>query len=127
MAAYDALYTSPYTDVWSFTVDATPPAAPTLISPTNGATISGTTPTLIWEVSPSPDVAGYLLDWSGVVSDVGAVTRYTFTSVLADGAYTWTVAAYDIVHNTSPYTDVWTLTVDTSLPTYLPLVLRDYP
>jgi hypothetical protein len=119
VAAYDGLgNTSPYADAWSFTVDTTPPAPPMLVSPANGAVISDTTPTLIWGASPSPDVAGYRLDWNGTVMDVGDVTQFT-ASVLADGVYTWTVAAYDGLGNTSLYTDVWSFTIESASPQIL--------
>jgi hypothetical protein len=96
---------------------------PVLVSPPDGAVLSDTTPTLTWLASP--EASGYLLDWNGAVSDVGDVTRYT-TTVLADGVYTWTVAAYHATY-TSPYTDVWSFTVDTGYQVYLPLVVRQHP
>ncbi|MDY7075302.1 MAG: FG-GAP-like repeat-containing protein [Chloroflexota bacterium] len=114
VAAYDALNnTSAYTNVWSFTVDTTPPDAPALTSPNDGAIISDTTPTLTW--NPSPGAAGYLLDFDGSVVDVGNTTIST-TGALADGTYTWTLAAYDALNNTSAYTDVWSFTVDATPP-----------
>ena len=103
------------TSVVSNTVDAEPPVAPALVSPPDGAVIGDTTPTLTWQASPSPDVAGYVLDWNGMVMDVGKASQYT-TAVLAEDDYTWTVAAYDTVRNTSAYTDVWSFTVATALP-----------
>jgi hypothetical protein len=60
-------------------------------------------------------VAGYRLDWNGAIMDAGSATQY-IPGVLADGAYTWTVAAYDSVGNTSAYTDVWSLGVDSTAP-----------
>ncbi|MBN1262333.1 MAG: PKD domain-containing protein, partial [Anaerolineae bacterium] len=104
-----------FTDTWTFTVDSTAPAAPVLVAPANGAFISDTTPSLTWQASPDPDVAGYRLDWNGTLIDVGNTTTYA-TPVLADGVYTWTVAAYDGVHNTSAFTDTWTFTVDATPP-----------
>ena len=92
------------------TFDADPPDPPILLSPTDGTTIGDSTPTLTWE--PSATAAGYLLDLSGTVTDVSNITAYT-TTVLADGVYTWTVAAYDDVGNTSDYTDTWSFTVST--------------
>ena len=109
------------TSVVSHTIDAEPPDPPTLGSPANGAVLGYATPTLTWQPSPSTDVAGYLLDWGGgaqsggdVTLDVGNVTQYTL-GPLANGIYTWTVAAYDLVRNTSPYTDTWSFTVDAPL------------
>ena len=105
--------TSAYTDVWSFTVDTTPPAPPALVGPVDGEVISDTTPALTWQASAG--ATGYLLDLNGTVMDVGNVTQFT-TGVLGDDVYTWTVAAYDSVRNTSVYTDVWSFTVDAALP-----------
>jgi uncharacterized repeat protein (TIGR01451 family) len=116
VAAYDAVRnTSTYSDVQSFTVDATPPDPPVLVSPADGGIISDTTPVLTWEASPSPDVAGYVLDWGGLVADVGGTTQQT-PGILADGAYTWTVAAYDVALNSGVFTDVWSFTVDAMAP-----------
>jgi len=123
VAAYDAVRnTSLYTDTWSFIVDTTPPDVPTLVSPENGAVISDITPMLTWQASSSPDAAGYLLDWNGMVVDVGNVTQYT-TLILFDGVYTWTVAAYDAACNIGSYADKWSFTVDVYM-VYLPLALR---
>jgi uncharacterized repeat protein (TIGR01451 family) len=101
--------------VVSSTVDADPPGLPALLSPADDAVISDTTPALTWEASPSPDVAGYLLDWDDVAIDVGDVTLYIPT-FLIDGVYTWTVAAYDRVGNVGTYTDTWSFTVDATPP-----------
>jgi uncharacterized repeat protein (TIGR01451 family) len=117
-----AVITSPLGDVYpadnesavTITVDAEPPLPPVLLSPADGAVLTDSTPTLAWQPSPSPDAAGYLLDWNSAVSDVGDVTLYT-TPVLADGTYTWTVAAYDDLGNTGAYTDAWSLSVCTAV------------
>ena len=95
VASYDDLHNvSAYTDTWSFFIDAVPSDPPTLKSPPNGAVISNTTPTLIWYVVF--DATGYWLDFDGTIVDVGNTTAYN-TGILADGTYTWTVAAYDAV------------------------------
>ncbi len=100
------------TGITSVTVNV-PPSAPSLISPQDGAIISDTTPTLIWGASPG--AVGYLLSFEGVISDVGDVTEFT-TGVLTDGAYTWTVAAYDALHHASGYAAAWSFTVDATVP-----------
>jgi uncharacterized repeat protein (TIGR01451 family) len=99
-------------------IDAQAPGAPALRYPPDGAFINDVTPVLVWQASASPDLAGYLLDFSGAVSDVGDITYYA-APTLADGVYTWTVAAYDEVNNTSAYTDTWTFSVDTVPPTWV--------
>lgn len=113
------------TSVVTSTVDAQPPGPPSLYSPADGAVISDTTPTLTWLASPSPDAAGYLLDWNGTVMDVADTNQFT-TPILTPGTYTWTVAAYDGVGNTSAYTDVWTFTLEGMINVYLPLVIRNF-
>ncbi|MCP4537983.1 MAG: DUF11 domain-containing protein [Chloroflexi bacterium] len=113
VASYSPFYTSTYTDTWSFTVDATPPDPPVLVSPANGAALNDNTPVLTW--NPSSGAAGYMLDLNGSIIDVGNVTAYP-TGVLADGDYDWTVAAYDALYNSSAYTDTWSFSVDTVLP-----------
>ena len=116
VAAYDQVgNTGAFTDTWSFTIDTTPPPAITLLTPEHNARISDTTPTLTWNTSTSPDLAGYLLDFNGVVTDVGDVTTYT-TSLLADGTYTWTVATYDQVGNAGAFVSPRSFTVNSTGP-----------
>jgi uncharacterized repeat protein (TIGR01451 family) len=102
----------------SSTIDAESPAPPTLVSPADGSSTNDNTPTLTWNASPSADAAGYLLDLNSAVTDVGDVVNLT-TAILADGTYTWTLAAYDGLGNTSAYTDTWSFTVDTVAPTII--------
>jgi len=101
--------------VVSNTIDAEAPASPVLVSPTDGAATNDNDPALTWNASPSPDTTGYLLDFNGTVQDLGDLTEYA-PGILADGAYTWTVAAYDALGHTSAYTDTWAFTVDTVPP-----------
>ncbi|MBU0493777.1 MAG: Ig-like domain-containing protein, partial [Chloroflexi bacterium] len=116
VAAYDAVgNVGVYAAVWSFTVDTTAPAPPTLVSPANGSTTGDNTPTLTWNISPSPDAAGYQVDFAGTVTDVGDVTAHN-PGLLADGTYTWTVATYDALGHIGAYTDTWSFTVDTVSP-----------
>ncbi len=109
------LFTQNNVSVASSAIDAEPPLPPTLLAPADGAITSDTIPSLTWSASPSPDVAGYLVNFNGVVLDVGSVTQYN-TQLLAEGAYTWTVAAYDAVGHTSAYASIWSFTVDTTAP-----------
>jgi uncharacterized repeat protein (TIGR01451 family) len=116
VAAYDQVgNTSDYTDTWSFTIDTTPPITPALVSPANGTLTNTNKLTLTWTASPSLDVTGYLLDFNGMISDVGNISQAS-TLGLPDGVFTWTVAAYDALRNTSAYTDVWSFEVDTTPP-----------
>jgi len=103
---------SQFSDPYTFTVDITPPPVPVLASPASGSILSTSTPLLSWVASPG--AAGYYIKWDGVAANVGDTTTYTPTA--ADGPHTWTVAAYDPVHNVSAYTDTWSLTIDTTPP-----------
>ena len=97
--------------------------APELISPPDGAVITDTTPTLLWQLVTG--AAGYQVNLGGVLYDVGTSTTFT-TSVLADGVYTWTVTAHNLWGAVSPEPAPWTFTVrevQTWL-VYLPLLLR---
>ena len=95
-------------------IDAMPPDVPTPLGPADGIVIlNDTSLVLVWNVSPSPDVAGYLLNLDGAVQDVGNVTTYS-TGPLSNGAHTWALAAYDELGNVSPYADDWEFTIDAS-------------
>ena len=100
-------------DSATVTIDAAAPEPPMLLSPVDGTATNTNDLTLTW--AASLDAAGYWLNLSGTQSDVGNVTSAA-TGILADGVYTWTVAAYDQFDNTSPFTDVWSFTVDTVPP-----------
>jgi uncharacterized repeat protein (TIGR01451 family) len=116
VSAYDTVGNQGvYTDVWSFEVDTTAPDPPVLIAPADGTVTYTKELTLTWSPSVSPDVAGYLLLWNGSEVAIGPATEFA-TGVLADGTYTWTVAAYDILSHTSDYTDVWSFEIDSAAP-----------
>jgi uncharacterized repeat protein (TIGR01451 family) len=117
VAAYDRVgNVGTYTDTWSFTVDATPPDSPVLVSPADGLVTSTTSFTLTW--GTSVDAVGYRLHLDGAVLDVGAVITHA-TGVLADGVYTWTVVAYDALGNTSAPAEARAFVVDTASPQIL--------
>jgi uncharacterized repeat protein (TIGR01451 family) len=97
------------------TVDAKTPAAPVLVTPANNTITASNSLTLSWRASVSPDVAGYLLNFNGVISDAGSALSFP-TGVLTDGVHIWTVAAYDLAGNISPYTDTWSFGVDATTP-----------
>jgi hypothetical protein len=97
------------------------PATPVLLSPLDGAVLNDDTPTLAWRASSG--AAGYLLKFNGVLINVGNVTQYTMDT-LPENTYTWTIAAYDVLGNQSPYADAWSFTIAPVHDVYLPLVLR---
>ncbi|WP_093515302.1 discoidin domain-containing protein [Stigmatella erecta] len=80
--------------------DSTPPAAFTLQTPANGATITGTRPPFAWTASNDPNtgIQKYELFIDGVLIP-SATTKGTSAAVpglaLANGAHTWYVKAYN--------------------------------
>jgi uncharacterized repeat protein (TIGR01451 family) len=112
VAAYDLSGNeSSYSILWTFTVaDHTPPAMPGLLSPPDGSTFDSGVVNLVWTASASPDVAGYRINLSGLIIEVGDVTQYT-TSALPNGTYTWQVAAFDGAGNSSAYTAPWSFAI----------------
>ncbi|MFW9992606.1 MAG: fibronectin type III domain-containing protein [Candidatus Odinarchaeota archaeon] len=97
-------------------------AAPQLVSPADGATISDNTPTLDWngikgatgyhvQVDDNSDMSSPFVDDDTLDA---STTDYT-TSTLAAGTYYWRV--YDI-QATGSWTAIWSFTVSTTLPSF---------
>ena len=110
----------PWSDLWKVTVDNTPPSAPTLISPTDGAFVSGN-PTQTWSLVSDADhyfyqsysdAAGnnpiYDTTVSGTSRTVGGMQTLTFY---------WRVKAVDAAGNESDWSSIWELNVDNTSPT----------
>jgi hypothetical protein len=101
---------------YTWTIDTAPPSIPVLVMPLNNATISDSQSlTLTWAAVVDADLAGYKVDFNGAVVDVGAVTAYP-VGPLANGLYTWTVAAYDTLSNTSAFAGVASFTLNVAAP-----------
>jgi hypothetical protein len=130
--------TEGYTSSWRFTVDTTPPDAPALQTPTNGQVISDTAqPTFDW--SDTLDQPGNLSgpvtytfvitrpNGSVSVYNTGTVSQYTPGTGLPSGVYTWTVIAYDQAGNASTGTQVYTVTIESTVgDVYLPIIMKNY-
>jgi hypothetical protein len=105
--------------VSSFTVDTAAPAAPTLISPNNGAKTSDKTPEFTWSEVTDPSGVTYVLqiasnsDFSSLELEVSGITggSYTVTEKLSDGTHYWRVKAVDGAGNSSPWSDTWSFKV----------------
>jgi len=90
----------------------TPPGAPILSSPSNGATGISTSPTLIWNISVG--ATSYILQVSLVIDfssfvfnqNVGNVTSKQISGVLVGTKYYWRVNASNI-EGTSAWSSVW--------------------
>ncbi len=114
-----------YTDSWRVTVDTTPPASPTLITPTNGMTVTDQ-PTFDW--SDVTDALSGPVTYTITISGVGVFTSstssFTPSGTLPPGVYTWTVRAYDQAGNASVPSVEFTFTVEASTHlVYLPIIV----
>jgi len=95
----------PYSMMRTFTVDTTPPAAPTLLNPANGAAVTTLTPTFSWVMSPT--ATRYILEWdtTGVFSlpraYSAASTAFTPPAPLVSTVIYWRVRAVDAAGNVS--------------------------
>ncbi len=107
--------TSAYSSAWSFTTIVAAPSAPTLSSPSNGATGVSITPTLSWNASAG--ATSYQLQVSTsssftitVVNQNGITATSYAVSGLTDGTvYYWRVNATN-AGGTSAYSDTWSFT-----------------
>jgi hypothetical protein len=108
-----------------FTVDNTPPAAPVLVN----AFASGSTASITWQPSASPDVLGYLVLRNEQVATAPSgssaadlrpsllpATTTSLQQLLPDGAYTFVVVAVDQAMNLSPRSNSRVVTVETRAP-----------
>lgn len=98
----------------TLTVDSTPPPAPALISPANGARIEDDTPAFDWSDVTDPMDVYYTLEVdddagfsSPASSFVHSTSQQTAASAMADGRYYWRVKAEDRLGNSSPFSAPW--------------------
>jgi len=105
----------------TFTIDLNAPGAPTLTSPTDGATIEETAkPTFTWEEVTDASGVTYQLqvddnvDFSSPELDVSDLetTTYTLTEALDNAEYSWRVRAIDGVGNNGEWSVVRTFTLN---------------
>lgn len=105
---------------WHFTVDTTPPGAPSLISPSNGAITNDNTPTLTWSAPPGGNQYNIQVDTDNSFSspDFSSYTTNTYitTSSLSDEFYFWRVRARDTAGNWGSWSSVWSFQIDTVPP-----------
>ena len=105
---------------------ATPPSAPTLISPTNNATAIATTTTLSWNASAN--AVSYQIQISSdqnftstVINQTGlTTTSYNATGLLNNTTYYWKVNATN-AGGTSTWSTVWNFTTIIALPNQVTL------
>jgi len=111
---------SSWSPVWSVTILSTP-GPPTPLSPSNGDTISDTTPAFSWgnadgatsyhiQVDDDPDFDSPQID------QATSTTSYTPSSGLPEDTHHWRVRASNEC-GTGPWSAVWQLTIETDCPT----------
>lgn len=115
-----------WSSVWWFTIDATPPQVPTLISPPNGSLLSDNTPSFRWSAVTDLSGVKYTLQYSvdnsfqtGTVVDNLLDNTYTVSDnrVLVDNKYYWRVRAVDGAGNIGNWSGVWSFTLKTDVIT----------
>ncbi len=117
--------TSSFTANGNFSVDATAPTVPTLLTPANGSCLTSSSVTLDWTDSTDTGCAGmgqYHLQvdddpaFGSPLVDVNvALSTYNIASI-ASGTYYWRVQALDTLSNTSAYTASFSFSIDQANP-----------
>jgi hypothetical protein len=122
VSAYDtAGNISAAATTWSFEVDVVGPNSPTLVSPTNGALVSDTTPLLKWQPVLGADQYQSQVDDDGnfgspEIDVIGSATDYTPANALSEGTHYWRVRAQDNVGNWSVWSNQWSFEIDATPP-----------
>jgi len=123
-AADQAGNASAWSSSWSFVVDITPPSAPSLVSPTDGALTSNRHPTFDWGDVTDPSGVTYWLqvdndfDFYSVEVDRSQIgsSEWSMDWDLGDNTWHWRVKAVDRAGNESDWSAAWSFTVDTNAP-----------
>jgi len=106
--------------VWSVIVLPSPLSAPTLSLPTNGDTVTTSTPTFTWQTVTSAasytfqraSDSGFTLNPVSATITAPTVT-YTIPSAgIANGIYYWRVRGVDALGQLGPWSVVWAVTVN---------------
>ena len=99
--------------VTAFTIDTTSPAAPVINVPTNNQTLNTQTPEISGTAEPLSIVRIYIDNnqASTVVTDSEGVWTDTVSANLTESTHTIKATATDLAQNTSPESDIITITV----------------
>lgn len=102
----------------TFTVDVIDPLPPTLLTPEDGSTLADVRPTFRWQPQPGDDAIRYELQLStnptpDVTVQQSAARSYRPPSPLLPTSYYWRVRAFDAAGNSSDWTAIATLTLQT--------------
>lgn len=112
-----ANFTSPVSSARSFSVDATAPAAPTILSPVDGSLTGDATPVISGTTEAGASVAVVIDGVAAGTAPADAAGAWSFTSgVLADGPHTVSAVSTDAARNASPASAPITFTVDATAP-----------
>ena len=129
---------SPWSDVWSFTVNVVvclTPGVPALFSPADGATVNDLTPTFSWDVAADATDYEIRIGQEPDVSDslyVGLVATTDYTpDPMAPGLYYWMVRGRNLDGNcdlVGDWSSIWSVTVEESATddytVMLPAIIR---
>ncbi len=120
--AYDAAgNVSGWSNQVHYFYDATPPADPTLVSPSNNAVVKGASVTQAWS-DTSGDVDHYIYESynNSTATSLRYHNTYSATSKtatnVADTTFWWRVKAVDAAGNESGWSPLWKLVVDSTAP-----------
>jgi hypothetical protein len=111
-------------EVWTFLIDTTPPAQPSLVWPANGESLNDPTPNLDWGAVPENALPVTYFVWidndpdfsSPEISAEVTTDNYQLLTALAEGMWYWCVCARDGVGNVGDNSLRW-FKVDVSPPT----------
>ncbi|MGM0568014.1 MAG: hypothetical protein ACQESB_02215, partial [Elusimicrobiota bacterium] len=119
-----------WSDVWTFTIDASVPDSPSLISPENDSYVNNNRPAFNWsevpdcryqiQLSPDSSFSSLIIDESNL-----DVTEYTPVDSLSDGEYYWRVRAQNEIGTNSGWSSIRSLSVNTTVPDSPSLVSPD--
>ena len=120
-----------FSSVWTVTIDTTPPAAPGLSSPAEAETVSEA-PAMSWSAVTGAESYEIEMSQTSATTTDGSfastyyiypsgsgtltTTTHTPTAAFADGTYYWHARALDEAGNTSEWSSMRSLVVDTTLP-----------
>ncbi len=120
-----------FSSTWSVTVYTVFLDAPNLISPPDSLEVNTSYPTFVW--SSVSGAVSYLFQLDSVSSfDSGTLMQetvvaptYTPSSPIADGTWYWRAAANDSEGTLGYFSEIFVLTIDTTLPNWTILVYMD--
>ncbi len=102
----------------TFTIDTTAPAAPVVVTPTDGSTTGNSRPTVSGSAEPGSTVSAVVDGTPRGVATADASGNWSVAlpTALPDGPHTATARATDGAGNTSPDAASHTFTIDTTAP-----------